>query len=444
MTKVNKASHVETDVSNRRNFLKKSAAYSMSALAAASVMAPVKATANEAVAGKGDENILHHTKWGTTLGAELNKNPYGVPSPFEHNVVRRTTSLLSSAGDMHAAISLTPLQDLSGIIVPNGLFFTRTHNGVARIDPNKHRLMIHGLVKKPIVLTMEQLKKYPSESVIHFLECPSNGAAEWKGPQFNSVQFVKGMMSCTEWTGVRLKTILDDLGLDPKAKWMLAEGGDGSEMSRTIPTEKVLDDAMVVYAMNGEALREEQGYPIRLFLPGWEANMCVKWLKRLEFGENPWYCKEETSKYTTLTASGKAIQHFYPLEVNSIITSPCPERPWTDLKKGEMIEIEGIAWSGLGKIKHVDLSFDGGKNWVEAKLKGLVLAKAWTRFSYMYKYEGKPILLSSRATDEADVTQPTVNQEKAIIGVEGVYHRNSICTWEVTENGEVNNVQIRS
>ncbi len=443
MTKISKASNVETKVSDRRNFLKKSAAYSMSALAAASVMAPVKASAEEA-AGKGDEYILHEQKWATTLGYELNKHPYGIPSPYEHNVVRRTTPLLSSAGDMHAAISLTPLQDLNGIIVPNGLFFTRTHNGVASIDPNKHRLMIHGLVKKPIVLTMEDIKKYPSESVIHFLECPSNGAAEWKGPQFNSVQFVKGMMSCTEWTGVRLKTILADLGVDPKAKWMLAEGGDGSSMSRTIPTEKALDDALIVYAMNGEALREEQGYPIRLFLPGWEANMCVKWLKRLEFGENPWYCKEETSKYTTLTASGKAIQHFYPLEVNSIITSPCPEKPWTDLKKGEMIEIEGIAWSGMGKIKHVDLSFDGGKNWVEAKLKGLVLPKAWTRFSYMYKYEGKPLLLSSRATDEADVTQPTVNQEKAIIGVEGVYHRNSICTWEVTENGEVNNVQIRS
>jgi len=433
---------------DRRDFFKKATTYSVGAVAAASILSPVKITASEVAAEAtkeaGDPNILHHNIWSQILGDELNLNPYGVPSKYEHNNVRRTTPLLSSAGDMHAAISVSPLHEQQGIITPNGLFFTRTHNGVAHIDPNKYRFMIHGMVEKPIVLTLEDIKKYPSESVIHFLECPSNGAAEWKGPQFNSVQFVKGMMSCTEWTGVRLKTILDDLGLDPKAKWMLAEGQDSSEMSRTIPTEKALDDAMLVWAMNGEALRAEQGYPLRLLLPGWEANLCVKWLKRLEFGEEPWYCKEETSKYTVLTASGKAIQHFYPLEVNSIITSPCPEKPWTTLEKGEIVEIQGIAWSGHGKVKLVDISFDGGKNWVEAKLKGLVLPKAWTRFSYMYKYEGKPLLLSSRAIDEAGFMQPTVNQEKKVMGVEGVYHRNSICTWEVTDMGEVNNVQMRS
>ena len=432
MTKISKASNTEIVQSSRRDFFRKTAAYSISAIAATTVLSA------------DDENIIHHTKWGTTLGDELNKNPYGLPSPYEHNNVRRTASLLSSAGDMHAAVSMCPLHEQEGIITPNGLFFTRTHNGVAHIDPTKFRLMIHGMVKKPIVLTLEELKRYPSESVIHFLECPANGAAEWKGPQFNSLQFVKGMVSNVEWTGVRLKTILQDLGVDPKAKWMLAEGSDGSEMSRTVPTEKVMDDAMLVWAMNGEALRPEQGYPVRLLLPGWEGNLCVKWLKRLEFGEEPWYCKEETSKYTVLTASGKAVQHFYPLEVNSIITSPCPEKPWTDLKKGDMIEIEGLAWSGQGKVKLVDITFDGGKTWVEASLKGLVLPKSWTRFSYIYKYEGKPLLLASRAMDEIKNVQPTVNQEKRIMGVEGVYHRNSICTWEVKENGEVHNVQMRS
>ncbi len=420
---------------SRRNFFRKTA--SVSTIAAAAVLAPSTILAD-------DENIMHHPKWGTTLGDELNKHPYGIPSKYEHNVVRRTSSLMSSAGDMHAAVSMSPLHELEGIITPNGLHFTRTHNGVAHVDPNKYRLMIHGLVEKPIVLTLEQLKKYPSESRIHFLECPANGAAEWKGPQFNSLQFVKGMMSNSEWTGVRVKTILDELGLKPEAKWMLAEGSDGSEMGRTIPVEKVLDDAMIVWAQNGEALRPEQGYPVRLLLPGWEANLCVKWLKRLEFGTKPWYAKEETSKYTVLTKTGKAIQHFYPLEVNSIITSPCPEKPWTDLKKGDLVEIEGLAWSGHGTITHVDITFDGGKNWVEASLKGLVLPKSWTRFSYMYKYEGKELLLASRSVDDSDNVQPTVNQEKAIIGVEGVYHRNSICTWEVKANGEVNNVQIRS
>ncbi len=425
------------NTNSRRDFFKKTAAYSVSAIAAASVLAPAKLLAD-------DENITHHTKWGTTLGDELNKYPYGIPSKYEHNIVRRTSSLMSSAGDMHAAVSMTPLHELEGIITPNGLHFTRTHNGVAHVDPNKYRLMIHGLVEKPLVLTLDQLKKYPSESRTLFLECPANGAAEWKGPQFNSLQFVKGMMSNAEWTGVRLSVILEDLGLKPSAKWMLAEGSDGSEMSRTIPVEKVLDDAMIVWAQNGEALRPEQGYPVRLMLPGWEANLCIKYLKRLEFGENPWYCKEETSKYTVLTASGKAIQHFYPLEVNSIITSPCPEKPWTDVQKGDIVEIEGLAWSGHGTITNVDISMDGGKNWIQANLKGLVLPKSWTRFSYMYKYEGKPLLLQSRAEDDSNNIQPTVNQEKAVIGVEGVYHRNSICTWEVNDMGEVNNVQVRS
>ena len=420
---------------SRRDFFKKTA--TVSAAAAASLLVPSTVLAD-------DSAIMHHPKWGTSLGDEVNANPYGFPSKYEHNVVRRTSALMSSAGDMHAAISMTPLYNQKGIITPNGLHFTRSHNGIAHVNPNEYRLMIHGLVEKPIVLTLEQLKRYPSETEIHFLECPSNGAAEWKGPQFNSVQFVRGMMSCTQWTGVRLKTILNELGLKPEAKWMLAEGSDGSEMSRTLPIEKVLDDVMIVYAQNGEALRDEQGYPVRLLAPGWEANLCVKWLKRLEFGDKPWYAKEETSKYTALTASGKAIQHFYALETNSIITSPCPEIPWTDLKVGDLVEISGLAWSGYGTVKGVDISFDGGKNWVEASLKGLVLPKAWTEFSYMYRYEGKPLLLASRSYDDSGDVQPTVNQEKKVVGVEGVYHRNAIHTWAINAKGEVNNVQIRS
>ena len=430
-----KTSEDLSEVSTRRDFFKKAGA--ISAVTAATIISPVKILAD-------DEFIMHHAKWGTSLGDNLNKFPYGLPSKYEHNIVRRTSDLLSSGGDMHAAVAMTPLHELEGIIVPNGLHFTRTHNGVAHIDPNKFRLMIHGLVDKPLVLTLDELKKYPSESRIYFMECPANGAAEWKGPQFNSLQFVKGMMSNTEWTGVRLKTILDQIGLKPTAKWMLAEGSDGSEMGRTVPVEKVLDDAMIVWGQNGEALRPEQGYPVRLMLPGWEANLCVKWLKRLEFAAEPWYAKEETSKYTVLTKSGKAIQHFYALETNSIITSPCPEKPWTDLKIGDLVEIEGIAWSGHGTIKLVDITFDGGKNWVEANLKGLILPKSWVRFSYMYKYEGKHLLLASRSVDDTGNVQPTVNQEKKVIGVEGVYHRNSICTWEVKSNGEVHNVQVRS
>ncbi len=418
--------------SSRRNFFKTAA---VGAVAAASALSPVKMRAD-------DPAIMEEQPWATALGDPVTKNRYGLPSPYEHNVLRRNAKLLQS-GNWQASIAMCPLHELYGNITPNGLFFSRCHGGIPTIDPNKHRLMIHGLVEKPIVLTMDELKRYPSVSRIHFIECPANGGPEWRGPQFNSLQFARGMVSCAEWTGVYIKDIIKDLGLKPNAKWMLAEGGDSSHMGRTVPVDKVLDDAMIVWGQNGEALRPEQGYPIRLLLPGWEGNLCVKWLARLEFSDKPWYAKEETAKYTALLPSGKAIQHFYPLEVNSVITTPCPEKPWTDLKKGDMVEIQGLAWSGQGTIEGVDISFDGGDNWVEANLKGLVLPKAWTRFSYYYKYEGKPLLLQSRARDDAGHVQPTVNEEIAAVGVESVYHRNAITTWEVTEKGEVNNVQVR-
>ena len=427
---------VDEDKMSRRNFFKKAATYS-SAAVATTLLTPVIVKAED------DPNIIEEKPWSLELGDPVTKNLYGMPSPYEHNVTRRTTPILSS-GNMQASIAVSPIQDLSGIITPNGLFFNRCHGGTPTIDPNQHRLMIHGLVEKPIVLTMDELKKYPSVSRVHFIECPANGGPEWRGPQFNSIQFAKGFMSCAEWTGVYIKDILRDLGLKKEALWMLAEGIDDSHMGRTIPVDKVLDDAMVVWGQNGEALRPEQGYPIRLLVPGWEGNLCVKWLARLEFAKEPFYAKEETAKYTALTKSGKAIQHFYANEVNSVVTSPCPEKPWKDVKKGDMIEIEGLAWSGMGTIKGVDISFDGGKNWVEASLKGLVLEKSWTRFSYMYKYEGKDILLSSRARDDAGHIQPTVKQERDTVGVEGVYHRNGIHTWSVKANGEVTNVQILS
>ncbi len=426
----------EKEVKSRRDFFKKAAQLSVGTVTAATILGPVEIKAD-------DPAILEEQPWATTLGDPVTKNRYGLPSLYEHNNIRRNMKLLQS-GNWQASIAMCPIHESMGIITPNGLFFSRAHGGVAQIDPNKHRLMIHGLVEKPIVLTMDELKRYPSVTRTHFIECPANGGPEWRGPQFNSAQFAKGMMSCAEWTGVYLKTILKDIGLKPNAKWMLAEGGDSSHMGRTIPIDKVLDDAMIVWGQNGEALRPEQGYPIRLLLPGWEGNLCVKWLARLEFSDKPWYAKEETAKYTALKPSGKAIQHFYALEVNSIITSPCPEKPWTDIKKGQLVEIEGLAWSGMGTIKGVDITFDGGKNWVKAELKGLVLPKAWTRFSYIYKYEGKPLLLGSRAYDDAGHIQPTVKQEREAMGVESVYHRNAIHTWEVTAKGEVNNVQVLS
>ena len=284
---------MDTDTTNtehlsRRNFFKKTAQYSVGAIAAASILSPIKIKAD-------DHAIMEEKVWGTTLGDPVTKNLYGIPSAYEHNNTRRNMKLLSS-GNWQAAIAMCPIHEQEGIITPNGLFFSRSHGGTAHIDPNEHRLMIHGLVEKPIVLTMDELKRYPSVTRIHFIECPANGGPEWRGPQFNSIQFSKGMMSCAQWTGVYVKTILEDLGLKPEALWMLAEGADNSHMGRTIPIDKVLDDAMIVWAQNGEALRPEQGYPIRILLPGWEGNLCVKWLNRLEFSSEPFYAKEETAK----------------------------------------------------------------------------------------------------------------------------------------------------
>lgn len=423
--------------SNRRDFFKKTAAFSMTALAGTSLLSATDALAD-------DPAIMHHVPWGQKLGDPVTKNRYGIPSAYEHNNVRRNTKLLAS-GNFQASIAVCPIHESEGIITPNGLFFSRSHGGTAHVDPNMFRLMIHGLVEKDIVLTLEQLKRYPRVTRTHFIECPANGGQEWRGPQFNSLQFAKGFMSSAEWTGVYIKTILEDLGLKADAQWMLAEGSDNSEMGRTIPIDKVLDDAMLVWGQNGEALRPEQGYPVRLLVPGWEGNLCVKWLKRLEFSAEPFYCKEETAKYTALKKTGKAIQHFYANEVNSTVVSPSPEKPWTDLKDGDLIEIEGLAWSGMGTITGVDLSFDGGRNYIQAQLKGLVLPKSWTRWSYMHTYKkGEVLLLTSRAMDDAGYIQPTIDQETGMLGVEGVYHRNGVETWEVTAEGEVNHVQIRS
>ena len=440
---------------SRRDFFKKTGV--LSAIAA-STLAPVTLKAD-------DDAIMHHPKWGQSWGDPVTKNRYGIPSAYEHNNVRRNTKLLAS-GNYRASIAVAPIHESEGIITPNGLFFSRSHGGTAHVDPKEFRLMINGLVEKPIVLTLDQLKRYPKVTRTHFIECPANGGQEWRKPQYNSLQFAKGFMSCAEWTGVYIKTILKDLGLKPEAQWMLAEGSDNSEMGRSVPIDKVLDDAMIVWGQNGEALRPEQGYPARLLLPGWEGNLCVKWLKRLDFATEPWYAKEETSKYTALRPDGKAVQHFYANEVNSTVVSPSPEKPWTDLKAGDVVEIEGLAWSGMGTITRVDLSFDGGNNYTQANIKGLVLPKCWTRWSYMYKIpkdfkdaNGKQIILTSRAMDDAGFVQPTIDQEtygygvakedygkdkSKGMGVESVYHRNAVESWEVAKNGEVNHVQIRT
>ena len=375
--------------------------------------------------------------WGKQLGHGVVEQPYGLPSTFEKQVVRRTVPWLTA--DSIASISMTPLQDLKGIITPNGLVFERYHGGVPQINPDEHRLILHGLVERPLIFTMEDLMRFPSVSEIKCIECPANGGMEWKGAQMEALQFTHGMLSCCEWTGVPLRVLLEEAGVKPEGKWILAEGADGAHMSRSIPLEKALEDTLVVYAQNGEMLRPEQGYPLRLLNPGWEGNTSIKWLRRLEVGDQPWYHREETSKYTDLMPDGRARKFTFVQETNSVITSPCPEKP---LVKPGFVEIEGLAWSGRGKIKHVDISFDGGVSWVPAKLKGLVLDKALTRFSLVTKWTGQPWLLQSRSVDETGYVQPTLSQLREVRGGNSIYHKNSIHTWKVAPTGEVTNVQI--
>lgn len=376
-------------------------------------------------------------EWSQSLGAGVVDQPYGKPSAEQAGVIRRNVPWLTAGTE--SSISFSPLQHLHGIITPNGLFFERYHAGRPDVEADKHRLMIHGLVDRPIVLTMKDIMRFPSTSRIHFIECPANGGMEWRGAQLNSLQFTHGMVSCAEWTGVKLSTLLEEVGLKKDAKWILVEGADGAHMARSLPLDKCLDDCLVVYAQNGEALRPEQGYPLRLIVPGWEGNVSVKWLRRIKVGDKPWYTREETSKYTDLMPDGKSRGFTWLIDAKSVITFPCPEVP---LSGPGLYEIRGFAWTGNGRIKEVHVSTDGGANWRQAELKEPVLSKALTRFTIPWRWDGKPALLESRAVDETGFVQPTLAALRKIRGTNSIYHNNSIQTWQVKPDGSIYDVQL--
>jgi sulfane dehydrogenase subunit SoxC len=390
-------------------------------------------------AGAGTPNAFppQDPPWSQTLGPGIVDRPYGRPSQFVKDVIRRNVPWLTASKE--SSVSFSPLQDLNGIITPNGLFFERYHAGRASVDPKQHRLMIHGMVERPLILTMQDIERFPSVSRIHFIECPANGGMEWRAAQLNSLQFTHGMVSCAEWTGVKLSTLLEEAGVKKEAKWALMEGADGAHMTRSLPLDKCLDDCLVVYAQNGEALRPEQGFPLRLLVPGWEGNVSVKWLRRIKLGDKPWYTREETAKYTDLMPDGTARGFTWVNDAKSVITFPCPEKP---LSGPGLYEIRGLAWSGHGKIRAVDVSFDGGVNWQRATLTEPVLTKALTRFTLPWRWDGKPALLESRAVDETGYVQPTITQLRKVRGSNSIYHNNSIQTWQIKPDGSVYDVQL--
>lgn len=386
----------------------------------------------------GDPVITELQPWMQQLGDGVDVAPYGKPSEYESHVKRRTVEWLTA--DPVSSINFTPLHELDGIITPNGLCFERHHAGTAHIDPAKHRLMINGLVDTPLVFTMADLLRFPRENHVYFLECAANSGMEWRGAQLNGCQFTHGMIHNVMYTGVKLRHLLEEARVKTSGKWVMPEGADAAAMTRSIPMEKALDDCLVAWKMNGEALRPEQGYPLRLVVPGWEGNMWVKWLRRIEVGDEPWHHREETSKYTDLLADGTARRFTWEMDAKSVITNPSPQAPILH-GKGPTV-LTGLAWSGRGTIPRVDVTIDGGKNWHAARMSGPSLDKSMHRFYFEFDWDGGELLLQSRAHDSTGYVQPTKNELRDYRGTNSIYHNNGIQTWYVNKNGEAENVEV--
>ena len=323
--------------------------------------------------------------------------------------------------------SRSPLQDIIGMITPSDLHFERHHGGVPTIDPEKYELLIHGMVNRPMRFTLNDLKRFPSVSRICFLECAGNFRS---GKEELLAQEVVGLTSQSEWTGVMLSTLFREVGVNPKATWFLAEGGDAAVLTRSVPVSKGWDDAMIVYAQNGEAIRPEQGYPARLLLPGWEGNTNVKWLRRIEISDQPWMTREETSKYT-YPVKDRIRQFSFDMDARSIITYPS----YPNKIEPGWIEIRGIAWSGRGKVQKVEVSTDAGKTWKIARLQGPILDKAHTAFRHLWQWDGSQTEIMSRATDETGYVQPSLKQLTVARGAGGGYHMNPITAWLIKTDG---------
>ena len=346
------------------------------------------------------------------------------------NVLDQRSSFVTPSRDPSSTSSRTPLQDLRGTITPADLHFERHHGGVPEIDPARYELLVHGMVNRPTVFNLADLQRFPGTSRICFLECSGN--LRRGGPQ-TPPQMVCGLTSQTEWTGVMLSALFAEVGADPNATWFLAEGQDAAVMTRSIPTEKAFDDAMVVYAQNGDALMPGNGYPARLLLPGWEGNASVKWLRRIELADRPFMTREETSKYTDPLGDGTIRQFSFVMDARSIITDPAYPRV---IEPG-WHEIRGLAWSGRGRITNVEVSVDGGDSWEQAALQGPVLPKAHVRFRHPWNWTGDPAEIMSRATDETGYVQPTWEALRAARGPNTRYHQNPITSWAIADDGQV-------
>lgn len=369
--------------------------------------------------------------WMKTPGSPHSR--YGSPSRFV-TIEKAVPGGLPGVGSAR-----TPHHLLEGSsITPSGLHFERDHAGVPDIDPEQHTLLIHGLVRRALSYDLNALVRFRLHTRLLFIECSGNtGGNNAATPPQQNVGALYGLLSGSEWTGIRLADLLDEVGVLPEAKWVIAEGADSAGMTRSIPIEKFFDDAILALYQNGEPVRPEQGFPLRLLLPGWEGNAQVKWLRRLQLARTPHYGREETSKYTELLPSGKAIQFSFPMGVKSFIQKPSFG---IDLQGPGVYEVSGLAWSGGGRVKRVDVSADGGRTWAPAELTEPVLSKAITRFRIPWRWQGGPATLISRATDELGFRQPRHDEWVAQYRRPQGYHQNSTQAWAVGSSGIVSNV----
>jgi sulfane dehydrogenase subunit SoxC len=365
------------------------------------------------------------------LGVPL--GPYSERSPFEKAVRWRRESKTPETGS-----SFTPLHDSVGIVTPSALHYERHHSGIPTIDPAKHRLVIHGLVDRPLSLSMAEIRRLPSVTRILVLECGGNSGGEWGATTGADVQRSYGLVSGSEWTGVPLSLLLAEAGVQPRASWVIAEGADACRMMRSIPLTKALENSVLAYGQNGEAMRPSQGYPLRLINPGWEGNTNVKWLHSLKVTDQPYMARDETSKYSDLMPDGKARIFTYAMEAKSVITFPSGGQT---LPARGLYELTGLAWSGRGRIERVEVTTDGGRTWVQAALQEPRLPIALTRFRLAWRFDGQDALIASRAVDETGYVQPTRAALIEVRGTNSAYHYNGIKVWHIRADGTVTNVE---
>ncbi len=371
--------------------------------------------------------------WMKVPGAAFSN--YGVPSSHESALVRWISA---TPGIPQNGVSWTPLHELDGTITPNGLHFERHHNGVPQIDPAKHALVIHGLVKRPLEFDLQSLRRYPRLSRILFIECGGNSNAGWSSqPIQTPAGYFHGLASCSEWTGVPLRLLLDEVGLLAESRWLVAEGADAFGMTISLHITKAIDDCFIALYQNGEPIRPEQGYPMRLIVPGWEGVTHVKWLRTLEVTDRPVMARNETSRYTELQPDGRARMFTFVMDVKSLITAPTVG---ISLSEPGYYQLSGLAWSGYGRIARVEVSADGGKTWADAELNAPVLPQAFTRFRIPWEWRGQTAILQSRATDDAGNVQPSRADLITARGRHGYFHYNAIVSWAVAKDGTVTHV----